>query len=82
MLTPAEMAAFTERRVPSVAARGGELVFDFIHPDALADTAPRSERTVLERTPAAAEVDRRYFATRTDGYRTRPMGHLASAGIV
>lgn len=30
----------------------------------------------------AAEIDRRYFATRTDGYRARPMVHLACAGIV
>jgi methyltransferase (TIGR00027 family) len=100
------------RAMRSVAAPGSELVFDFIHPDALADSAPPSVRTLLERTRAvgepiitgldpatlgaeldrtgwtlieqldAAEIDRRYFATRTDGYRARPMGHLACAGVV
>ena len=102
----------TWRAMRSVAARGSELVFDFIHPDALSDAAPPSVRKTLERTRAmgepiitgldpatlgaeldrtgwtlieqldAAEIDRRYFATRTDGYRARPMGHLACAGVV
>ena len=100
------------RTMRRVAVRGSELVFDFIHPDALSATAPPSVRRVLERTRAvgepilsgldpatlgaaleatgwaliehldAAEIDRRYFATRTDGYRARPMGHLACAGVV
>ena len=102
----------TWRAMRSVAARGSELVFDFIHPDALSETAPPAVRKTLERVrsmgepvimgidPAtlgaeleatgwtliehldAGEIDRRYFATRTDGYRARPLGHLACAQIV
>jgi methyltransferase (TIGR00027 family) len=99
----------TWRTLASVAARGSEVVFDFIHPDAL--SAPAAQKR-LERARAigepiitglepatlgadlaahgwtlldtldAAEIDRRYFATRTDGYRARPGGWLAAAGIV
>ena len=29
-----------------------------------------------------AEIQRRYFATRTDGYRAFPLMHLACAGVV
>ncbi len=102
----------TLRAMRRVAARGSEVVFDFIDPDALSETAPPPVRRMLERTRAigepiitafepaalhaeldatgwtlieqldAAEINRRYFATRTDGYRARPMGHLACAGAV
>jgi methyltransferase (TIGR00027 family) len=110
-LTPAAIEA-TWRAMRSVAARGSELVFDFIHPDTLAATAPAAVRKTLERTRAvgepiitgfepstlaaeleatgwtlieqldAAEMNRRYFATRADGYRARPLAHLAAAGVV
>ena len=109
-LTAAAVDA-TWRAMRGVAARGSELVFDFLHADALSDTAPPGVRRVLERVRAVgepvlsgldpatlgaalgatgwmlieqlgpAEIDRRYFATRTDGYRARPMGHLAAAGV-
>jgi methyltransferase (TIGR00027 family) len=102
----------TWRAMRSVAAPGSELVFDFIHPDALSETAPPAVRKMLERVrkmgepmitgidPStlgaeleatgwtlvehldAAEIDRRYFAMRTDGYRAAPVGHLACAGVV
>jgi methyltransferase (TIGR00027 family) len=98
----------TWRALATVAARGSEVVFDFIHPGALSGPAarPRLERaraigepimTGLDPTTLgadlaaggwallemldAAEIDRRYFATRTDGYRARPAGWLAAAGI-
>src|SRR5262249_11890298 len=109
-LTPVAIES-TWRSVRSVAARGSELVFDFIHRDALSAAVSSSGRKVLERARAIgepiitgldpatlgaepestgralleqlhpAEIHRRYFATRTDGYRARPMGHLASAGV-
>jgi O-methyltransferase involved in polyketide biosynthesis len=96
----------------SVAARGSELVFDFLHPDALSETAPPSVRATLARARAVGEpvipvstraalgaelaatgwtlvehlddteIQRRYFATRTDGYRAFPLMHLACAGVV
>ena len=102
----------TLRTIGSIAARGSELVFDFLHPDALSESAPPSTRKILERVRAegepiitgldpttlgaeleatgwtlieqldAAEIDRRYFAMRTDGYRARPLVHLACAGVV
>jgi methyltransferase (TIGR00027 family) len=102
----------TWRAMRSIAARGSELVFDFIHPDALSETAPPAMRKSLERTrnmgepiitgidPTAlgaeleatgwtlvehldaGEIDRRYFAMRTDRYRAAPLGHLACAGVV
>ncbi len=102
----------TWQAMRSVAARGSELVFDFIHPDALSETAPPSVRKTLERVRAlgepfimgldptalgaelkatgwtlieqldAAEIDQRYFAMRSDGYRARPLGRLACAGVV
>jgi methyltransferase (TIGR00027 family) len=102
----------TWRAMRSVAARGSELVFDFIHPDALSETAPPSVRKTLERVRAvgepmitgldptalraeleatgwtlieqldAAATNQRYFAMRTDGYRARPLAHLACAGVV
>ena len=110
-LTRAAIEA-TWRALRSVAARGSELVFDFIHPDALSETAPPPVRKILERVRAvgepiitgldptalgaeleatgwtlieqldAADIDQRYFAMRTDGYRARRFGHLASAGVV
>jgi methyltransferase (TIGR00027 family) len=96
----------------SVAARGSELVFDFLHPDALSETAPPSMRATNARARAVgepvitgiaprplgadlaatgwtlvehlddAEIQRRYFATRTDGYRAFPLVHFACAGVV
>ena len=102
----------TWRTMRSVAARGSELVFDFIHPDALSETAPPPVRKLLERVRAvgepiitgldpaalgaellgtgwtlieqldAAEIDKRYFAMRKDGYRARRLGHLACAGVI
>jgi O-methyltransferase involved in polyketide biosynthesis len=96
----------------SVAARGSELVFDFLHPDALSETAPPSMRATNARARAVgepvitsidpgplgaelaatgwtlvehlddADIQRRYFATRTDGYRAFPLVHLACAGVV
>jgi methyltransferase (TIGR00027 family) len=96
----------------SVAARGSELVFDFLHPDALSEAAPPSVRATLARASAVgepviagidpgplgaelaatgwtliehldcAEIQRRYFATHTDGYRAFPLMHLACAGVV
>jgi methyltransferase (TIGR00027 family) len=98
----------TWQTLGAVAGRGSEVVFDFIHPDAL--SAPAAERrleraraigepiitgldpatlgadlaasgwTLLE-TLDAVEIDRRYFANRGDGYRARPAGWLAAAGI-
>jgi methyltransferase (TIGR00027 family) len=102
----------TLRAVRRAASSGSELVFDFIHPDALSATAPPAVKKILARTRAmgepiitgfdpatlgvelgatgwtlieildAAEIDRRYFATRTDGYRARPHAYLACAGVV
>jgi methyltransferase (TIGR00027 family) len=110
-LTPVAIES-TWRSVRSVAARGSELVFDFIHRDALSAAVSSSGRKVLERARAIGEpiitgldpatlgaelestgwtlleqldpgeIHRRYFAVRTDGYRARPMGHLACAGVV
>ena len=95
-----------------MAALGSELVFDFLHPHALSETAPPSMRatnararavgepviTGIDPGPLAAElaatgwtlvehlddveIQRRYFATRTDGYRAFPLMHLACAGVV
>jgi methyltransferase (TIGR00027 family) len=95
-----------------VATRGSELVFDFLHPDALSETAPPSMRATNARARTVgepvitgidpgplgaelaatgwtlvehlddAEIQRRYFATRTDGYRAFPLMHLACAGVV
>ena len=99
----------TWRTLGSVAARGSEVVLDFIHPDVL--SAPGAQKRLararavgepiitgldpgtlgadlaasgwtLVETLDAAEIDGRYFATRTDGYRARPGGWLAAAGIV
>jgi methyltransferase (TIGR00027 family) len=102
----------TWQALRSVAARGSELVFDFIHPDALSETAPPTVRATLERARsvgepvitgldpatlgaelkatgwtlvehlAPTEIDRRYFAMRTDGYRALPLAHLACAEVV
>jgi methyltransferase (TIGR00027 family) len=110
-LTRAAIEA-TWRAMRNVAAPGSELVFDFIHPDALSDTPSLPMRKTLERARGigepiitalnpstlgtelnaagwtlveeldATEIDRRYFVTRTDGYRARPIGHLACAAIV
>ena len=92
-------------------AAGSEIIFDFMHPDAFAETAPPSIRKMLERARAvgepmvtgidpaslspmleaagwtvveqldAAEVDRRYFAGRSDGYRAGRLGRLACARV-
>jgi methyltransferase (TIGR00027 family) len=100
------------RAMRSVAMRGSELVFDFIHRDLFSGTTSPATRKLRERTRAvgepivtgldpatlagelattgwtlveqldAAEIDRRYFATRTDGYRARPREHLACAAVV
>lgn len=97
----------TWRAMRSVAACGSDLVFDFIHPAALSETAPPPARKVQKRVRAvgepiitgldptalaaelaatgwtlveqldAAEIDQRYFAMRSDGYRARQLGHLA-----
>lgn len=110
-LTPAAIEE-TWRAMRSVAARGSELVFDFIHPDALSEAAPAAVRKTLERARAvgepvitglapttlgaelkttgwtlieqlgAAEMNQRYFAMRTDGYRVLPLARLACAGVV
>jgi len=102
----------TWRATRRVAAPGSELVFDFIHSDALAGKASPAIRKLLERTRAvgepiitgldpatlgaelqatgwalieqldAAEIDRRYFAARNDGYRARPMTRFACARVV
>src|SRR5262245_45694784 len=110
-LTRAAIEA-TWQAMRSVAARGSELVFDFIHPDALSATAPPVVRKTLERArsvgepvitgldPATlgaelevtgwtlaehldpTEMNRRYFAMRTDGYRALPLAHLACAEVV
>ncbi len=102
----------TWRATRRVVAPGSELVFDFIHSDALAGEASPAMRKLLERTRAvgepiitgldpatlsaeleaagwtlieqldSAEIDRRYFAARTDGYRARPMTRLACAEVV
>src|SRR5205814_547594 len=45
----------TWRAMRGVAARGSELVFDFIHADAISETAPPSMRRLLERTRAVGE---------------------------
>jgi len=100
----------TWRALRSVAAPASELVFDFIQPEALSETASARAQQVRERTRAvgeamitgidpgalgadleacgwtliehvdAAEIRRRWFATRTDGYVVGPSGHLACAG--
>src|SRR5262249_24923489 len=53
-LTPVAIES-TWRSVRSVAARGCELVFDFIHRDALSRAASSSGRKVLERARAIGE---------------------------
>ncbi len=45
----------TWRALASVAASGSELVFDFMHPDALSETAPPATRKLLERIRALGE---------------------------
>ncbi len=98
------------RSLRGVAAAGSELVFDFIHPPALSETASARVQRVRKRRQAAgeaiitalepgslrselgatgwvliehldaAEIQQRWFATRTDGYVVGPLGHLACAG--
>ncbi len=46
----------TWRALRTVAAPGSELVFDFVHPDAFADTAPAGVRRMRERTRAIGEA--------------------------
>ncbi|MFN8546093.1 MAG: SAM-dependent methyltransferase [Candidatus Binatia bacterium] len=102
----------TWRAIRSVAAPGSELVFDFLHPDALSETASPGLKKMRERASAVgeamitgidpcalpadlaatgwtlieqldrAEIHRRWFAARTDGYTVRSLGHLACAGVV
>ena len=102
----------TWRAIRGMAAPGSELVFDFIHPDALSETASASAQKMRERTRAVgeaiitgidpmslraeleasgwtlvehvdgAEIHRRWFAARSDGYLVGALGHLACAGVV
>ncbi len=46
----------TWRALRTVAAPGTELIFDFIHPDALSDAAPAAVRRLRERTDAVGEA--------------------------
>jgi methyltransferase (TIGR00027 family) len=59
----------------------GEPIISALDPATLGADLQATGWTLLEQLDAA-EIDRRYFAARTDGYRARPMGHLASAAIV
>jgi methyltransferase (TIGR00027 family) len=98
----------TWQALRSVAAPGSELVFDFIDPGALSETAPANVRLMLERTRAvgepiitgldpkslrgelgeagwkliehldSVEIQRRYFAARTDGYRASPLAWIST----
>lgn len=101
----------TWRAMRAVAAPGSELVFDFIHPAALAANASAGMRRLLERTRAVGEpiitgiaplgldatlaragwrlieeldpgeIERRYFASRSDGYHAGRASHLAAATV-
>lgn len=101
----------TWRALRDVAAPGSELVFDFVHADALSGTASPGLQKVRGRTHAvgeaiitgidpmtlgaeleasgwtlienldSAEIHRRWFARRTDGYMVGTAGRLACAAV-
>jgi hypothetical protein len=58
----------------------GEPVITGIDPGPFAELAATGW-TLVEHLDDA-EIQRRYFATRTDGYRAFPLMHLACAGVV
>lgn len=59
----------------------GEPVITGLDPTALAAELNATGWTLIEQL-GAEEMNQRYFAMRTDGYRARPLGHMACAGIV
>jgi methyltransferase (TIGR00027 family) len=73
-------AAAGARRLRDRARAIGEPIITALDPATLAADLETTGWTLLEQLDAA-EVDRRYFATRTDGYRARPMAHLACAAV-
>lgn len=73
-----EPATEAERRSADRLRAAGEPIISMLDPATLADDLEAAGWTLVEQLNAA-EIDRRYFATRTDGYRARPMGHLACA---
>jgi len=74
-------AAASLRRLRDRARAVGEPIITGLDPAALGADLEATGWTLLEQLDAT-EVDRRYFATRGDGYRARPMGHLACAAVV
>ena len=59
----------------------GEPIITGLDPATLGAALSETGWTLIEQLDPA-EIHRRYFATRTDGYRARPMGHLGCAGVV
>jgi len=59
----------------------GEPIITGLDPATLGAALSETGWTLIEQLDPA-EIHRRYFAGRTDGYRARPMGHLGCAGVV
>ncbi len=59
----------------------GEPIITGLHPMTLAAELGTTDWTLIEQLDAA-EIDRRYFATRNDGYQARPMVRLTCAGVL
>jgi methyltransferase (TIGR00027 family) len=74
-------AAGSARRLRDRARAIGEPIITGLDPATLGADLEATGWTLLEQLDAA-EIDRRYFAMRTDGYRARPMGHLACGATV
>lgn len=67
------------RRVLERARAVGEPIMTGFDPATLHAALAAAGWSLLEHLDPA-EIDRRYFATRTDGWRARPSAHLACAG--
>ena len=59
----------------------GEPIITGLDPTALGAELKATGWTLIEQLDAA-EMNRRYFAMRTDGYRAVPLARLACAGVV
>ena len=74
----------TDPRVRATLARtraAGEPIIAGIDPGPLGAELAATGWTLVEHLDGT-EIQRRYFATRTDGYRAFPLMHLACAGVV
>ncbi|HVO27335.1 MAG TPA: class I SAM-dependent methyltransferase [Candidatus Margulisiibacteriota bacterium] len=75
-----ENAPLPRRRTLERARAVGEPMITGLDPTTLGAELHATGWTLIEQLDMA-EIDRRYFATRTDGYRARPAAHLACAGV-